>query len=225
MKHVIDLAILGLLDEGDLHGYEIRRRLRAQLGLVANISFGSLYPALARLERSGDVEVTEGELAPEPLPSTGSLSGERAASRAKRFSTGRGRRSRKVYRITEKGKDTFATLLATPSSSDDSKTFGLRWSFARHLAPTARLSLLERRRAQLVQHLDESAPADDLDSYAQSVVAHAAAGVARDIAWLDDLIAAERASLSVDDTDHAAGAPATTTAPAHAPELTNNGGN
>ena len=48
---VLDLAILGLLGERDRHGYEIRRLLRDELGLVANVSFGSIYPALARLER------------------------------------------------------------------------------------------------------------------------------------------------------------------------------
>ncbi len=41
---VLELAILGLLHEQEMHGYEIRRRLRDELGLFANISFGSLYP-------------------------------------------------------------------------------------------------------------------------------------------------------------------------------------
>ena len=46
---MLDLAILGLLQAGEFHGYEIRKRLRDELGLFANISFGSLYPALSRL--------------------------------------------------------------------------------------------------------------------------------------------------------------------------------
>ena len=50
---MLDLAILGLLEERDLHGYEIRRQLRESLGLLANVSFGSIYPALTRLERVG----------------------------------------------------------------------------------------------------------------------------------------------------------------------------
>ena len=57
---MLDLAILGLLEERDLHGYEIRRQLREHLGLLANVSFGSIYPALTRLERSGAVVATEG---------------------------------------------------------------------------------------------------------------------------------------------------------------------
>ena len=195
---MLDLAILGLLKEGPLHGYEIRRRLRAQLGMVANVSFGSLYPALARLEAAGDVEAlaSEDDELTTALPSTGSLSGERAAQRAKRLVGGRGRRSRKVYRVTEAGTAHFATLLNASSGTDDSRSFGLRWSFARHLAPSSRLALLERRRAQLVQRLGETTDSELLDPYARSVVKHAADGVASDIAWLDDLIEAERTSMS-----------------------------
>jgi DNA-binding PadR family transcriptional regulator len=197
---VIDLAILGLLDEGDLHGYEIRRRVRAQIGLIANISYGSLYPALAKLEKAGDVVAVEGgvDRSPGTPPSTGSLAGERAASRTRRFAAATSRRSRKVYRITEQGRAHFAELLAAPGGSEDAKAFGLRWSFARHLEPAARLSLLERRRAQLLSQMDEAEPSGDLDRYARSVVDHAADSVARDIRWLDELITVERAAL--DDT-------------------------
>src|SRR5664280_3623882 len=88
-----------------MHGYEIRRRLRDERGLFANSSFGSLYPALSRLEKSGAVVATEsaGGSAPTvPMPFTGSLSGERAGLRARRAGTTRGtKRSRKEYRITE----------------------------------------------------------------------------------------------------------------------------
>jgi len=56
LYHVLDIAILGLLMDRDHHGYEIRSRLRDRLGVWANVSFGSIYPALARLERHGFVE-------------------------------------------------------------------------------------------------------------------------------------------------------------------------
>jgi DNA-binding PadR family transcriptional regulator len=200
---VLDLAILGLLEERELHGYEIRRLLRRHLGLLANVSFGSLYPALARLEAAGCVEATEPDPAPRATrptaPPTGSLSGELAVLRARRHSPARGRRSRKVYRITDEGRRTFTELLAGGGPPDDARTFDLRLSFARHLAPQARLTLLERRRAVLVERLAEAAPVTaepGLDSYTRSVVEHTAEGVARDIRWLDQLIEVERRDMA-----------------------------
>ena len=200
---MLDMAILGLLEERDLHGYEIRRQLREHLGILANVSFGSIYPALTRLEKSGAVVATEGggaahgaPTAP-PAPPTGSLSGELAVLRARRHSPARARRGKKVYRITDAGRQLFAELLAGGGTADDARSFGLRLAFARHLAPQSRLALLERRRAQLVQRLGEAeTPRTDLDVYARSVVQHTADGIARDISWLDALIASERAALA-----------------------------
>jgi DNA-binding PadR family transcriptional regulator len=194
---VLDLAILGLLGEKDRHGYEIRRLLRDELGLVANVSFGSLYPALARLERLGAVVVVSDEPAPAPpaMPATGSLSGERAATRGRRAAIGRGLRSRKVYRLTDKGAALFEKLLSESPPQDDPRSFGLRLALARHLPPAARIELLERRRTVLERRhaeLEGAAGASTLDPYARSVVEHAAAGVRFDISWLDDLVAAER---------------------------------
>jgi DNA-binding PadR family transcriptional regulator len=195
---MLDMAILGLLEERDLHGYEIRRQLRDHLGILANVSFGSIYPALTRLEKVGAVMATEASAASEgkaaeATPATGSLSGELAVLRAKRHSPSRSRRGKKVYRITEKGRQLFAELLAEGGSVDDARSFGLRLAFARHLAPSARLALLERRRALLVQRLAETQGTNpDLDVYARSVVQHTADSVAQDISWLDQLIALER---------------------------------
>ena len=200
---MLDLAILGLLEERDLHGNEIRRQLREHLGLLANVSFGSIYPALTRLEKAGAVATTEGSAEPRgasaaaPAPPTGSLSGELAVLRLRRHAPGRSRRAKKVYRITDAGRLLFAELLTGGGATDDARSFGLRLAFARHLAPQARLALLERRRALLVQRLGEAqAPRDDLDVYARSVVQHTADGVARDISWLDTLIEAERAAVT-----------------------------
>jgi len=193
------MAILGLLEERDLHGYEIRRQLREHLGLLANVSFGSIYPALTRLEKAGAVATTEGSDEPRggnlaaPAPPTGSLSGELAVLRSRRHSPGRSRRAKKVYRITDAGRQLFAELLTGGGAADDARSFGLRLAFARHLAPAARLSLLERRRAALVQRLGDAEGArPDLDQYARSVVQHTADGIARDISWLDRLIQTER---------------------------------
>jgi len=195
---VLDLAILGLLFEQEMHGYEIRRRLRDELGLFANISFGSLYPALSRLERSGAVAVTESGGSATPILSTGSLSGERAGLRARRAGATLGtKRSRKVYRITDSGRVLFEQLLEgeEPAGADDARSFGLRLAFARHLAPSARLALLERRRAQLTRRLATDlrrASGESLDIYTRSLVEHSTEATEHDIAWLDRLIEAER---------------------------------
>jgi DNA-binding PadR family transcriptional regulator len=200
---MLDMAILGLLEERDLHGYEIRRQLRDHLGLLANVSFGSIYPALTRLEKSGAVVATDGGTASDPrttaaAPPTGSLSGELAVLRARRSPGTRSRRGKKVYRITDAGRQLFTELLADGGAADDARSFSLRLAFARHLAPSARLALLERRRAVLMQRLGETGSGDrpDLDPYARSVVEHTTDGVTRDINWLDSLIASERASLT-----------------------------
>jgi DNA-binding PadR family transcriptional regulator len=199
MIRVLDIAILGLLMDRDHHGYEIRTQLRDRLGVSANVSFGSIYPALARLERHGCVAaVTTSEPRISPL-STGSLSGERASLRSLRTNQGLGRRGRKVYRITERGREEFVALLADPMTLDDSKSFSLRMALAKYLTPNLRVGLLERRRTDLVGRLAEvrtGASNDKLDTYARSVMEHAAHGVELDLAWIDSLLATERKNQS-----------------------------
>ena len=212
---MLDLAILGLLSEHEFHGYEIRKRLRDELGLFANISFGSLYPALSRLELSGAVIGTESSPAAPasaPIPLTGSLGGERAALRSRRAgavrSSTRGtKRSRKVYRITDTGRRVFEELLAAeePVGTDEARSFGLRLAFARHLAPQARLGLLERRRDQLIRRLAadraRAAAGGDFDSYTRSLVEHTTETTQHDISWLDSLIESEKLKQAAPRTD------------------------
>jgi DNA-binding PadR family transcriptional regulator len=181
----------------DHHGYEIRSRLRERLGVWANVSFGSIYPALARLERHGLVEAVA-PISPRQSPlSTGSLSGERASLRSLRATTGLGRRGRKVYRITDRGRQEFITLLGDPATLDDGKNFSLRMALAKYLTPNRRVSLLERRRTDLVERLAEvraGSHNEELDDYARSVMEHAARGVELDLAWIDDLLTTERSN-------------------------------
>lgn len=195
---MLELAILGLLQGQELHGYEIRKRLRDQLGLFSNLSFGSLYPALSRLERARAVIAVEEAPRRAAVPMTGSLSGERAAMRAARSAAGRSRRGRKVYRITDEGRRQFTELLATDPGPDDSRSFNLRLAYARHLSPPARLRLLERRRSHLADRLGYARAASSaghrLDHYSHSLVDHVLESTERDIAWLDRLIDAERSA-------------------------------
>lgn len=201
---LLELAILGLLKEQDLHGYELKKRLTEALGPLSSVSFGSLYPALARLESAGAVEATVNALSASrttPVPMTGSITGETAAFRSLRNTaktSGRSERGRKVYRITPVGEQLFEELLETESASgDDDRAFNLRLAFCRHLPPDARIGLFERRRAQLVERLARTRAAvrsrrERMDSYTRSLVDHGTEATERDISWLDSLIATER---------------------------------
>ena len=54
----IELAVLGLLHEGPMHGYELRKRLNLMLGWGRVLSYGSLYPTLKKMLRSNLIEET-----------------------------------------------------------------------------------------------------------------------------------------------------------------------
>jgi DNA-binding PadR family transcriptional regulator len=200
---MLELAILGLLDENDLHGYELRKRLGDLVGLRLAISFGSLYPALSRLEKHGLVRAVSARPATGPprSPMSGSLAGELAAFAAQRRAVAggaRGARGKKVYGITEAGRQRLVELLSDPDVSDD-RAFTLRVAFCRHLPPAARLALFERRRAELAGRVEPRgrAQADGrVNAYLRSLRERDQAALAADIAWLETLIAAERTALA-----------------------------
>ena len=147
-----------------MHGYDLRKRLRGDFGLLSSLSFGSLYPALGRLEAAGAVhEVSSGAGADEApsrgtFTSAGSIAGERAAFRARLASrraaatrSSAGTRGRRVYELTSRGEELFQQLLENEEPKPEGgRGFALRWAFPRYLSPEARLSLLQRRRAQLL---------------------------------------------------------------------------
>ncbi len=215
---MLELAVLGLLTQGPMHGYDLRKRLRDGFGPMANLSFGSLYPALGRLETAGAVRVVTGaaqhlrkESAAEAVltPLTGSLTGERAALAARRATakaaaalTVHSTRSRKVYEITPAGEGLFEQLLEAPApGGDEARSFSLRISFARHLSPQARVRLLERHRALLADGVDLArrhlvAPDHELDHYELVVAEHALEVAERDLAWTGQLLAEEREAFA-----------------------------
>ncbi|MEO6121575.1 MAG: helix-turn-helix transcriptional regulator [Acidimicrobiales bacterium] len=195
---MLELAILGVLKEQELHGYQLKKLLAERLGTLSSVSFGSLYPALRRLEAAGAVRGSEpGRATAAYIPMTGALTGELAAFRSGR-AVERSGRTKKVYALTTRGEELFAELLAADTGpGDDDRGFGLRLAFARYLPADARLGLLERRRAHLVERLAKARSSirtsrERLDAYAHSLLEHGTEATERDISWLDRLIAAER---------------------------------
>ena len=201
---MLELAVLGLLSEQPLHGYELKKRLSETLGPLWGISFGSLYPALRRLERSGAIEAEEAaETATGGIVATGSLKGDLAAARLRRRPR-TGLRTRKSYRVTVAGEQLFVELLAD-ETADDERTFALKLSFCRYLSAAQRLAFLERRRAQLTQRLAKArrSPARSTDRYTRSLLEHRAQSTQHDLTWIEELIAQERDAMLHDRTEGA----------------------
>jgi DNA-binding PadR family transcriptional regulator len=167
---MLELAILGLLKERSMHGYQLSKRLTDTLGGFWRVSYGSLYPSLKRLERQGAVE---------------QVFDEQEVGRRKN-----------VYRITERGEIVFRELLdeAGSDATGEDNRFRVRLAFFKYLAPDARIRLLERRRAFLEQRLDTITGSLTMkhDTYTLSLMQHGRETTEQDIAWLNGLIAAER---------------------------------
>jgi DNA-binding PadR family transcriptional regulator len=169
---MLELAILGLLKERAMHGYQLKKRLADTLGSFWQVSYGSLYPALKRLQREGTVEMIF------PREQVG--------------------RRKNVYRITEQGEALFAELLerAGQEATEDSG-FSVRFAFFKYLKPETRIRLLERRRAYLEGRWSNIRTSlqsyrERIDSYTVSLMNHELAATETDIRWLEDLIQAEQ---------------------------------
>jgi DNA-binding PadR family transcriptional regulator len=198
---VLELAVLGLLSEQPLHGYELKKRLSETLGPLWGISFGSLYPALRRLERNGAIEATEADGAPAVIIPTGSLKGDLAAARVRRRPRA-GLRTRKAYRITPAGEQLFDQLL-TDERDDDERSFALKLSFCRHLTAAARVARMARA-THAAPGEDAPQPRPHHRRYTRSLLEHRVQSTQHDLEWIEELIALERDATLTDRTEGAA---------------------
>jgi DNA-binding PadR family transcriptional regulator len=183
---LLELAILGLLHESPLHGYELRKRLNAVLGAFRVLSYGTLYPCLRELVTRGWIaEDTAGTSRPESH--TGAIgSGSR--------------RARIVYELTTDGLAQFQSLLAQsgPAAWEDD-TFNVHFAFFARTEADVRLRILEGRRSRLEERLDSfrSAAAqrrERLDLYTTELQRHGLESVEREVRWLSELIETERST-------------------------------
>jgi DNA-binding PadR family transcriptional regulator len=177
----LELAVLGLLHEHPLHGYELRKRLNVVLGWGRLLSYGSLYPALQRMLRAGLIR-------------------EHRASSTTTTTTTSSRRPRITYEVTDEGREHFTTLMsdAGPAAWEDD-TFGVRFAFFGRIDREIRLRILEGRRARLEERLARlRQQRGTRDSYTAELQRHGLELVERDVRWLTDLIAAERRAAAPD---------------------------
>ena len=176
---VLELAVLGLLHENPMHGYELRKRLNALLGTFRAFGYGSLYPCLKQLLAQGLIAEDHGAAAAKPLA---------------------GRRSKIVYRLTAEGKERLQTLLTEsgPAAWEDDG-FGVRFAFFGQTRADIRLRILEGRRTRLEERLDGVRAAmartrERLDRYTLELHQHGLESVEREVRWLNELIDSERQS-------------------------------
>jgi DNA-binding PadR family transcriptional regulator len=169
----LELAVLGLLHESPLHGYELRKRLNLLLGWGRLLSYGSLYPALKRLLRAGWIdEVTA-------------------------TSPGVSRRQRIVYQITPAGRQYFGEQITdTGPAAWEDDTFNMRFAFFSRTDADVRLRILEGRLSRLQERLDRAQHStrggNGDDRYLSELRRHSIESVEREVTWWTDLINAER---------------------------------
>lgn len=176
---VLDHTVLGVLTDGPLHGYELRKRLTSILGPFRALSFGSLYPCLHRLTESGLIEQVDA-VARDDIAGVST------------------KRARVVYALTASGKESFESWVADygPEAWED-EAFAARMAFFSRTDAQVRLRILEGRRSRLEERLralQESIDRTDerMDLYAERLQRHGIEGAEREVGWLEELITNER---------------------------------
>jgi DNA-binding PadR family transcriptional regulator len=177
---ILEFAVLGLLRESPMHGYELRKRLNTSLGVFRAFSYGTLYPCLKTLVTQGWlVEETAADIDPHAAPLAG-------------------RRAKIVYRLTAAGKEHFEELLAHsgPDAWED-EHFAARFAFFGQTSKDVRMRVLEGRRSRLEERLEKMRASlartrERLDDYTLELQRHGMESVEREVRWLNELIETER---------------------------------
>ncbi len=195
-SQLLEFAVLGLLHESPMHGYELRKRLNAALGVFRALSYGTLYPCLRSLLERG--WITEAEQA----------AGQAVAAAGSR-------RGRIVYKLTAEGKERFQDLVkeAGPTAWEDD-TFDVHFAFFARTETEVRLRILEGRRSRLEERLDNIRHAsaknrERFDSYTAELQRHGLDSAEREVRWLTELISAERNIPASAATRHTSAKPIT----------------
>ncbi len=185
---LLELAILGLLLEAPMHGYELRKRLTGLLGAFRAFSYGSLYPTLRRMQADGLIVE---DTSPDGI---------------------KVRRGRRVYVLTEAGRARFTELVAdTGPQNYTDDGFGVHLAFFSRTPAVARMRILEGRRRQVEERreglremLGRTSRADD--RYSRQLHELSLESSEREVRWLNELIAAEASDADETPTKTTTGA-------------------
>ncbi len=129
-----EFFILSQLMHGSAHGYLIAKIINDMIGPYARISYGRLYPLLAKLEQGGLIEVD-----------SGGQEGEREQHEQDGHRGIPGDRNLRIYRITDAGRLRFHFLMSDTSSNpgDYQKLFEHKIAAFAYISPSERLRLID----------------------------------------------------------------------------------
>jgi DNA-binding PadR family transcriptional regulator len=182
----LEFALLGLLAQGPLHGYELRKRMVTIFGPFKAISFSVLYPQLRRMLLAGSIQE---EAVDRQFIQSGSASLIRSS-----------KRPRIVYAITDQGMARFEALTESVSADAwEDEGFEIRFAFFSPTPTKSRVRILEGRlrrlqeKAEILRDEVEKSPIG-IDKYLQEWRRHSLDSADREIAWLQEMITTERKS-------------------------------
>ncbi len=106
--------LLGFLMYGSMTGYELKKFFSISFSFFSGLSYGSIYPALKKMEEEGLITM--------------------------RLEVQEGAPNKKIYTITDAGRDAFLRALKEPFEFERSKNpFLTRLFFFAHLTPKERI--------------------------------------------------------------------------------------
>jgi DNA-binding PadR family transcriptional regulator len=126
----VKYAMLGILAEKNLHGYELKSSFDEKVGEFWSLNYGQIYTTLDRLEK--EAFVTHDLQAQDKRP------------------------DRKIYSITPKGRDELNEWLATPVSKVRAlrDEFFIKLVFMDKSAPGPILELIEKQKALYLKQMN-----------------------------------------------------------------------
>lgn len=130
---MINYVILGILMESPMSGYDLKKVAEQTIGMFFKMSYGSLYPTLKALTKSG--EITEQET----LNS----------------------KNKKIYTLTDQGKASFVNWLAEPLQSNK-KEYMVKIFFYDYLDQETRHTNLRVYQAQTYKKMMEMKGLQDI---------------------------------------------------------------
>ena len=126
----VKTVCLGMLTQGDASGYDLKKYFESSFGHFFAAGYGSIYPALAALADQGLVNCEE-------VPQDG-------------------KPDRKVYSITDRGREELAAALVDPNPSHKVRSEFLAMMFFAHLLDENHINMVLDNRIQECNRLLES---------------------------------------------------------------------